>query len=608
MRFTFSLILLVSVLQLSAQEKVNPLAFNKALEGKKSNTFKLSTSLGLPFFDDFSYDGPYADPTLWIDEHAFVNYTYAIDPISLGVATLDGLDSNGLPHDATAQASQSLPSDTLTSQPIDLSLLSPADDVYLSFYYQAQGWGFELTSGDSLVLEFKNDSLNWERAWFSNGIELDDFQLAILKVDSTDYFHDDFQFRFRNYASITGNNDQWHLDHVRMDNNRSADDIILQDVAILYEPSSILTNYTEMPWNQFYNYQATELNSQHFLSLRNNDNVTINTTYEYIISEVSSADILASQAPSAINFSAGIILDQSLSEPFTITTNYPGDSVKFMMDYTIDPSGDQYPQNNNFNKVLCFGNQLAYDDGSSELSYGIYTDGASLAMEYSLNEADSLRAVAIFFTTVTGYQSDRFFSLVVWDDIDLTGGGLNANEIARLDLQTPEYQPMHNGFSYFILPEAVAVSGTFYIGMIQEGEDEFHLGYDKNNIADEHTYYNLSGEWIPSNLNGSVMMRPVLGGKLPTSVNVEESFIENDLRVYPVPADDIIYLSSESIGLENMTVSLVDMKGSTVLTESLSAGDFHTSVNIQNLLSGIYILEVRDKAGSRIIQKKIIKN
>jgi len=50
------------------------------------------TDLELPFFDDFSHSRIYPDPLLWEDKFAFINSTYSVDPVSIGVATLDAID------------------------------------------------------------------------------------------------------------------------------------------------------------------------------------------------------------------------------------------------------------------------------------------------------------------------------------------------------------------------------------------------------------------------------------------------------------------------------------------------------------------------------------
>ena len=98
--------------------------------------------LTLPFFDDFA-NNPNAyhpDCSRWQDNHAFINDNMAYAPPSIGTATLDGLDPGGRPYDKTADPNSAFPADTLTSQVIDLSGKTAANNIILSFFYQAQGF------------------------------------------------------------------------------------------------------------------------------------------------------------------------------------------------------------------------------------------------------------------------------------------------------------------------------------------------------------------------------------------------------------------------------------------------------------------------------------
>ena len=52
-------------------------------------------TLDLPFFDDFSRSGPRPHSPLWIDDDAFVNSSYTLNPLTIGVATLDAIDAEG---------------------------------------------------------------------------------------------------------------------------------------------------------------------------------------------------------------------------------------------------------------------------------------------------------------------------------------------------------------------------------------------------------------------------------------------------------------------------------------------------------------------------------
>src|SRR5690606_37405864 len=94
--------------------------------------------ISLPFFDDFSQQYYYPDADKWEDNYVYINSNYAVNPISYGVATFDGLDSTGYPYNFNNPTSHGV-ADYLTSKPIDLS--SVTDSVYLSFFFQPQGNG-----------------------------------------------------------------------------------------------------------------------------------------------------------------------------------------------------------------------------------------------------------------------------------------------------------------------------------------------------------------------------------------------------------------------------------------------------------------------------------
>ncbi|MDP6909323.1 MAG: hypothetical protein QF371_07455, partial [Flavobacteriales bacterium] len=168
-------------------------------------------TLDLPFFDDFSepfsrLNNPgdlYPNDDLWLGDQVYVNNHMAINPISQGVATFDGLDEHGLAYGFGF----SLPtvSDSLTSKPINL--LGAADTVYLSFYYQAQGMGNAPETLDVLTLEFRDSSGTWNVVWEVEGYILTvyDFNRVMIAVLGEQYLYDGFQFRFKNYASLAGN-------------------------------------------------------------------------------------------------------------------------------------------------------------------------------------------------------------------------------------------------------------------------------------------------------------------------------------------------------------------------------------------------------------------
>ena len=85
------------------------------------------------------------------------------------------------------------------------------------------------------------------------------------------------------------------------------------------------------------------------------------------------------------------------------------------------------------------------------------------------------------------------------------------------------------------------------------------------------------------------------GEKLATGVNT--GIKNNDLRVYPNPANDILHIRRSSHSLAVLLI--VNALGETVLTKELSKEN--ESINIDNLASGIYFLKTEGSI------KKIIK-
>ena len=143
------IIVLILICQISvAQEFVNPLIYNSQIpQSFQRSAFESNTAIDLPFYDDFSDYLVYPKSSHWLDSDVFVNRNYPINPLNIGVATFDGLDSAGRPRNLASETVHG-PSDYLTSRPVDLSTLS---EVYLSFYLQSTGIGNEPEYNLSLI-------------------------------------------------------------------------------------------------------------------------------------------------------------------------------------------------------------------------------------------------------------------------------------------------------------------------------------------------------------------------------------------------------------------------------------------------------------------------
>ena len=222
---------------------------------------------------------PVNDPNLyWLDDEAFHNYTMAKNPWTLGVATFDGLDPNGYPYAIGTTTSGF--ADHLTSKPIDMTTLSPADSVYLTFVYQGQGLCDPPEVGDSLVLEFyDNAALQWNEIW-TGGFDgdPDTFKLVHLKVVDNIYFTDAFQFRFKNYGGLSGSLDHYHLDYVHMRSLSGYQDSVIKDFAFCYPIKTLLKDYTSVPWDHYQNNFNGKMSDAVEIVVRNSNNVDANNS------------------------------------------------------------------------------------------------------------------------------------------------------------------------------------------------------------------------------------------------------------------------------------------------------------------------------------------
>ena len=593
MRILILIAMLFFSLILNGQEVLSNLGSNPVLNGKKLLVNKNKNAITLPFFDDFSYNSHVARIDLWQQSSVFINRTYPINPVTVGVATFDGLDEDGLARDFS-QSISSAPSDTLLSQIIDLSAV---DTAYMMFYFQGKGIGDTPDSNDFLVLEFLNDYLVWEQIWFSKGQIMNEFEKVIEIINEPKFLHNAFQFRFRNYATVSGNFDHWHIDYVKVDEFLNPSDIIkLNDVAFVYAAPSFLKRYEQMPWTHFKNNELAEMNDNASILLRNNaaDNTIF---YQYNIFE---NDNLIAHFPNGISLGLDVFdydsignYDVSPTINSSIFTSLFSDSVTFKVQHIIGTGLNDYKWNDTLCYIQQFNSCFAYDDGSAESAYGININGAKLAYQFKLNRPDTLRAIEMYFPQMLDSVNYIPFYLTVWDNnVGQPGSILHQQEVYPNHTENSE-------FHYYYLDSIFQMIGTFYVGWEQTTNDLLNLGLDKNKFANDYMFYNVGSGWANSSYPGAWMIRPVVS---KDKVILTQDEIKIDiLKLYPNPANQELNIILSTI--DNI-ILIYNMQGQLVKQDSFS--NTGCKLNIADLSSGMYVVEVRSKKG-RGFQKFIIE-
>lgn len=564
--------------------------------------FHIGQKALIPFVDDFSSNQIYPDQNKWLDKLVFVNNRFPIAPPSLNVATFDGLNRVGVPYGFGRGYC-----DTLTSLPIKLNGLTAADSVYLSFFVQPQGLGMEPDFGDSLMLfgrytAASPDSFNllWRGA--PSDFLRDSFLQVRIALPGI-YLHDEFQMRFINIGSRTGNLSHWHLDYVYLNRGRNINDAIT-DIAIQEYPSPLLKKYSAMPFSHFKAAPAIYTNDTQYFGVSNNSNQSYAIDYGREIFDQNFARIdtfgsIISILPSRSSRAA------SIKKTINIAGNFNDDSVVvWSRFYTrLGTSVDNVRSNDTLWQPTYFINYYAYDDGTAEAGYGIKNSVGKVALKYTFAKPDSLYGMAVHFNRSVNDVSTLPFNLMVWKNISLT------SEEPILSIPSNAvYYNARNGFYYVKFSQPIYVDNEIYIGWEQNQQFELNVGLDFNFKVDykyapnPEMFYNVQGLWQSTDLPGALMMRPVVGKWIdPLPVGYIE-YEKEKLQVtcYPNPNDGILFLSG--LKPSSYTISVVDVMGREVFKQK----EVLQQISLADLTDGLYMVHVTDEKSATTTVQKII--
>lgn len=624
-----------------AQEVLRPLQTNPVKAIYKDSVFSKTQPMGiltLPIREDFSYPGPFPDPWLWTDNAVFVNTSFALHPKTVGTATFDALNQHGEIYPAAEEDSYQFAADFLTSRPIRLDSvfgenaapLNPSDSILLTFYYQPQGRGSAPRQRDSLVVEFLHtpgyfttdpdneeeeiwvDDL-WVSMWRAEGENLESFlanndsmffKQAAIRIDNEVYLRDDFQFRFRNYASFpltktpdnfAGNISNWNIDYIMLDYGRSLADSFYYDIAFAAPAQSVLKDLQAMPWSHYIINPETRHRSNFDVDITNLGNQTFNTAYRYFITDESDA-IVRNYSGGTRNIApfheSGYQSFQPHANPILVPNPFgsnlnPAQARLFKVFHVIKEgaTGDNWPRNDTIVFRQVFDNYFAYDKGVPENGYGLVGFNAKGAVRFILSHTDTLESVKFYFNPTLYNQNQKPFSLMVWKNLD-------PEEILyESDPITVEYGQGLNQFVTFPLDPPLQVSDTIFVGWKQLTDDFLNIGYDLASDASEHTFYNSHGQWLPTIYEGALMIRPVFGEQLITSTNPVA--FRQTLKLFPNPVrNNILNLEKDDLLVADFEISIFDVTGRLV-----STFQNQTRLDVANLKNGMYLLQIKTRDG-----------
>jgi hypothetical protein len=607
-----------------------------------------NTPLLLPFFEDFSNYIGYPNENLFIDKQAFVNNTFPVFAPTIGVVTLDALNEFGeiYPHLNTSSKG----ADTLTSRFIRLDSLlvegafreiTLADSLYFSFYFQPGGGGVagagpweyignQPDANDSLVLEFgyypKGDTVTrWDHIWSTPGFNLNKwtsenplqyFKQVMIPITNEKYLCGNFQFRFRNYASLEpqqgilgweGNVDQWHIDYIRLDVKRNHNDIFTNDLAFVSPTTSFLKNCQSMPWKQF---QPADMKSNFTNQLSNLFGGTLSSTYEYTITY--KGNVVHSYESGAYNtppyFSDGVVTQPRQASPAIspYSPPYLTDTATFKITHIFQNSSgvdhDFCLANDTCVFEQKFYDYYAYDDGTAEYGYCINNQFniAYLAMKFPLRVSDELSAVRMWFNHTRNSENEGAqFNIVVWKD----DNGQPGDTLYTSTVKQPRFAEQFLDFVEYQFDKKVPVSGNIWVGFQQQGNVQLNIGFDQNTDSREFFKFNTQGKWETSVFRGTPMLRPVFGEIDPLSICCAPPVAA---KLRPNPAKDWVEITNYELRI--MNVEVFDMMGRGQKAEGRRPkAENVLEVNVSHLPAGIYFVRIYYEDNS-FETVKLIKN
>jgi hypothetical protein len=595
------------------------------LDFQKKKASKRITALSLPFFDDFYQNEIFPNPGLWQDNFVFINTTYPKEAVTVGVASFDGTDANGKPYNVNANPNVSLEADKLTSNPIDLDGLTSASNVFLSFYYLQSDFGERpVAPNDLLTVQFLDTTGNWNTVWQTSADTVLRMRQVFLKVDSV-YLNPSFQFRFLAFGNVTGANDIWHVDYVKVDKDRdTVAEKNIKEMAYEFLPPSLLKNYYVMPYHQF---DSTDLKDTISLFVRNSFiNATTDIVDFYEANVVNPPSNIASFSGPSRDF--GPLTRNEIKYPkFNIPTDIIGDTITIKVDYRFDVSAEagepaKVLANNAVSHSQVFSNFYAYDDGTPERGYWLGDEsGYRMAVKYWMRKPDTLQAIKMQLFPVRADNALARFSVCVWKNFGLRSV-YNSNDLIYRqpnlklqDLISEFGVDTINGYYYaplkpeFVLNGAtfpLILSDTFAIGLIVDNPNSLTVGYDRNNNQSFFNYYvDVNSEkWTRSTFPGTMIINPVVGKGLPPYLTPvkETKSTRYDVKIYPNPARDQLFIEGIT---ENSLVELFALNGSLVKQFQLAQSGF---ILVNELPAATFVIKITNLKTNQTGVAKFVKS
>lgn len=462
----------------------------------------------------------------------------------------------------------------------------------------------------------------WNHIWSTPGATIDSFAFnnngyyfkqVMIPVKDERYFKNDMILLFYNYATMPSsmypndrsNVDNWNIDFIYFDKQRSYDNTTYPLLTFSEKSPSLLKRYQSMPYRQYKSNPTAAMTSEYQMFIANLDSVGYSTQYTCHIENLSNnwtfdySSKWCNLSPFA-NYGFQNCDGDNATQACPTLKNFlfdmddKLDTTSYLITHIISVEDESYPvKGDTLYGIQSFHNYYAYDDGTPERGYGVVPDNSYFASQFTLSVPDTICGVKLLFNRTLNDANYDFFDIVVWND----NNGRPGNEIYRLKNRRPEWNDTIYGFAYYPFDKILKVNGTIYVGIMQHSKESINIGFDMSKDNSQYNFYETGNGWENSVMQGSLMIRPVLGGDYV----IEENEVQKTrLGLYPVPSQNEVNISELPADVCEEII-IFDMTGRIVKRFS-----YDVRLDVSDLSNGLYMIRVVTDEGKSYTEKFLI--
>ena len=442
------------------------------------------------------------------------------------------------------------------------------------------------------------------------------FQQVMIPIVDDKYFDNEIVILFYNYGSVPStmypndrsNVDNWNIDFIYLDKNRSFEDTTFPMVTFSERMPSLLKRYQSMPYRQYVSNPTVAIATEYEMYIANLDSVGASTQYTLHIENLATdwtfdySSKWCNVSPFSTNGFQNCNGDNSTQacpqlKNFLFDMNEGVDTATYRITniISVDESASN-AKGDTLYAVQSFRNYYAYDDGTPERGYGVVPGESCFASQFGISKPDTLCGVYLLFNRTHKDANYDFFDIVVWND----NNGKPGNEVYRLKNQRPIWDDEEiYKFAYYPFDKVLKVNGTIYVGIMQHDKESINIGFDTSKDNSQYNFYDVGYGWENSSMQGSLMIRPALGGDME-NIKEEKNTQNTRLGLHPNPSKNVINIGElEEDSCEE--IMIFDMTG-----RLMKHFTNNISLDVSDLPNGLYMMRVITGEGKRYTEKFMI--